>query len=101
MRKIKYVNICENDLCNKWLSTLAILILSSQYSSLTLCVDLVTHGPMARDVDTLILACRALWDGSISDVDPMFPPVIFNEQVSIKTESLHIDNGIVICEQRG
>ena len=42
-----------------------------------------TWGPMARDVDSLVLAMRALWDGSMSEFDPLIPPVQFQNEVML------------------
>lgn len=57
----------------------------------------VTWGPMTRDIDSLTLMMRALWDGSMHDIDPISPPVTFNEQVFSSTKPLKIayyyDNG--------
>ena len=46
-----------------------------------------TYGPLARDVDSLVLAMRALWDGSMNELDPLSPPVKFQNEVikQIKT----------------
>ena len=40
-----------------------------------------TCGPMARDPDTITTAMRALWDGSMFDLDPSVIPMTFNEDV--------------------
>jgi len=40
-----------------------------------------TWGPMARDVDSLVLAMRALWDGSMTHFDPLSPPVKFQNEL--------------------
>ena len=39
-------------------------------------------GPMSRDVDGLVQAMRALWDGYMFDLDPSVVPIKFNEEVS-------------------
>ena len=40
-----------------------------------------TCGPMAPDPDTITTAMRALWDGSMFDLDPSVIPMTFNEDV--------------------
>ena len=38
---------------------------------------------MSRDVDGVVQAMRALWDGYMFDLDPSVVPMTFNEEVSI------------------
>lgn len=41
----------------------------------------VTWGPLARDVDSLVLAMRALWDGKMHALDPLSPSLTFQNEV--------------------
>ena len=41
-----------------------------------------SFGPMSRDVDGLVQAMRALWDGYMFDLDPSVVPMTFDEEVS-------------------
>jgi len=51
---------------------------------------LPTWGPMARDVDSLVLAMKALWDGSMNDLDALIPPVKFQNELYEDTKPLKI-----------
>ncbi len=39
-----------------------------------------TFGPMAPDMDSIVLAMRALWDGTMHELDPCTTPLKFNEE---------------------
>ena len=42
-------------------------------------------GPLARDVDSVILASQILFDGmEANKIDPMIAPLPFNDEVSLK-----------------
>ncbi|XP_061488854.1 fatty-acid amide hydrolase 1-like isoform X2 [Rhineura floridana] len=47
-------------------------------------------GPMARDVDSLVLCLRALLCSEMSRLDPTVPPLPFNEQVYSSCQPLRI-----------
>ena len=49
-----------------------------------------TLGPMARDPDTIVTAMRALWDGSMFDLDPSVVPITFNEDLYQAKQRLRI-----------
>ena len=42
-----------------------------------------SFGPMSRDVDGLVQAMRAIWDGYMFDLDPSVVPMTFDEEVSV------------------
>ena len=42
-----------------------------------------TFGPMAYEVDSLVLAMRVLWDGFMFDLDRLIPPLKFDMEVNI------------------
>ncbi len=50
-------------------------------TSVTYISVLNCFGPMARDMDGIVQAMRALWDGYMFDLDPSVVPMTFNEQV--------------------
>ncbi|XP_069616426.1 vitamin D3 hydroxylase-associated protein-like [Ranitomeya imitator] len=59
------------------------------------CVDGFTAvpfciGPMARDVDSLILTMKALWCDELFQLDPYIPPMYFNEKTFSSTAPLRI-----------
>ena len=41
-----------------------------------------SFGPMSRDVDGLVQAMRALWDGYMFDLDRSVVPMTYDEEVS-------------------
>ena len=43
-----------------------------------------TVGPMARDVDTLVLAMRTALCPMMFELDPICPPMPFNDEVAIR-----------------
>ncbi|XP_075037648.1 vitamin D3 hydroxylase-associated protein-like [Mixophyes fleayi] len=60
-----------------------------------LCVDGMTAvpfclGPMARDVDSLVLSMKALWCDELFRLDPNVPPIYFNEEIYSSTKPLRI-----------
>lgn len=59
------------------------------------CVDGMTAvslciGPMARDVDSLVLTMKALWCDELFQLDPKVPPVYFNEETFSSVTPLRI-----------
>ena len=49
-----------------------------------------TWAPLARDVDSLVLAMKALWDGSMTEFDPLSPPVKFQTDVIICFTAMYL-----------
>ncbi len=49
-----------------------------------------TFGPMARDPDSIVAAMRALWDGTMFDLDPKVVPIHFREDIFSSTKPLRI-----------
>ena len=49
---------------------------------------------MARDVESLVLAMKALWDGTMNELDPLLPPVKWQNEVCLniidKIDMLHL-----------
>uniref|UniRef100_A0A7M4FK59 Fatty-acid amide hydrolase 1 n=1 Tax=Crocodylus porosus TaxID=8502 RepID=A0A7M4FK59_CROPO len=51
---------------------------------------MATIGPMARDVDSLVLCMRALLCEDLFQLDPTVPPIPFNEEVYSSSKPLRI-----------
>ncbi|KAG8550078.1 hypothetical protein GDO81_028960 [Engystomops pustulosus] len=59
------------------------------------CIDGMTAvplciGPMARDVDSLVLSMKAFWCDKMFHLDPSIPPICFNEETFSSISSLRI-----------
>ena len=48
----------------------------------------VTVGPMARDMDGLILLTQALFTPRMHNLDPIVPPLSFRDEVSLSVDKL-------------
>jgi len=49
-----------------------------------------TWGPLARDVDTVVLAMQAIWDGSMHEFDALSPPLKFQKEMYQEKKPLKI-----------
>ncbi len=45
---------------------------------------------MAPDMDTIVTTMRALWDGTMHDLDPCTAPITFNDEVFQSRRKLRI-----------
>ncbi|KAL8178742.1 UNVERIFIED_CONTAM: hypothetical protein K2H54_056031 [Gekko kuhli] len=47
-------------------------------------------GPMARDVDSLVLCMKALLCDDMFQLDPTVPPMLFNEEFTLLSSEIHL-----------